>query len=379
MAAGTISVALTYASGNNVGGVLSMLFGGDREDRFEWLPESYMDAVSPQIVQYHYQTGMTLAEFEEQMDMSGGIMDMYSDRPSASSGTVPIDVELLDTMHRSGYTIKKYAMPSVFDSESVPFYELLPDDRDAGTQLGTVLVIPGSGNQGALDVLGEPGPYERWYYHDSIAQVLVDSGYAVYTTELRGYGERAVDAGSECDKHPDLRCSTIAFEAKLHALGLDMNDIRTDEITQVLAWVESREYTGKIAVAGLSLGALLAAGQAIINGDILEAVVLASGPVTALHSPVLDISNTVPVLPCCDTTDQIAAIAPIPLYVSFGLSDSVGMFRWEAQNGYSNRLLSDVYKLHGVPERFTYIKHEGGHEYRPESVLDFLRVNLAHA
>ena len=242
------------------------------------------------------------------------------------------------------------------------------------TDYDTVLVIPGSGHQGALDVIDEAGPHAARYYHDGIARTLVHAGYAAYVIELRGYGERAIDVGVSCKEH-DFRCYVVVLEKKLSALGISMNDLRTDEITQILAWVESRSYTDNIAISGLSLGGSLAATQAIINNNVIDAVVIASGMGSILYSPLVQDVGGRDITDCCDSVDPVITIAPMPAYVSFGLREDA-FFRWEAETGHTEKLLADAYELHGKSDNFRYVVHDGGHIYEVESMLDFLKTYL---
>ena len=338
-------------------------------DHHAWLPEYYTADI--EIAPYSYSRNVkTLDDFYEWRDEPGGVLAGYQDRPSIHD--IPkYTAELVESKATAGYTLNKFIMPAFFDPETIIFYELLPDT--GAETYNAVLLIPGSGHQGALDVLGEPGPWAGYYYHDGIAKRLVDEGYAVYVVELRGYGERAIDVGMACNtKGNPTTCSSVAVENKLLTFGIEMNDLRIDEITQILAHAESKPYIDRIAVAGLSLGAGLATSQAIINGDVVDAAVMASGIGTVLYSPLnMEAGASYYQASCCDTLDQTATIASMPMYVSYGKQESAG-FRWNAESGFTNEFLGGVYELHGKPDNFYYFVHDGGHEYHVPSVLDFL-------
>lgn len=341
---------------------------------YVWLPDKYTAHVEPPPHSYAKNVE-TLADFHVWRDMPGGVLAMYEDRPTTHD--VPYDgVETVATYDRDWYTLRTFVMPSVFGDETITFYELLPDTGTDIAQYNAVFVIPGSGHSGALDVLGEPGPWQHAYYQDGIAQMLAKAGYATYVIELFGYGERAIDTGGACNqigKNPT--CSRDMIKHKMAVYGISIDDIMTDEITQVLAYVESRPYTQDIAVAGLSLGASMARNQAIVNGGIVDAVVMASGVTSILYSPIGINPPDPEIVACCDTTDIVATIAPMPMYVSAGAQESV-ILRWEAEYGYSGDMLSDVYLLHGMPENFHYVVHGGRHEYHTESVIEFLDTHL---
>lgn len=343
------------------------------EDHYAWLPNHYTEEMD--VAPHSYTKNVTtLDDFYEWRDRQDGVLAQFQDRPNVHDITEQ-PAELLESRSEAGYTLNKFAMKAFFDAETIIFYELLPE-RDIA-QYNAVLVVPGSGHQGALDVLGEPGPWQAHYYHDRIAKILGAEGYAVYVVELRGYGQRAIDVGSACNtsKNPTT-CSSAAVEGKMRAFGIDMSDLRTDEITQVLAYIKARPYIDRIAVAGLSAGAGLAADQAIINRSVVDAIVLASGIGTTLYSPInmqqLVLHNQAA---CCDTMDQIATIAPTPAYISFGKQESTS-FRWHAESGFVEESLGEAYRLHGKPENLYHYVHEGGHGYHIPTVLDFLNTHI---
>ena len=339
---------------------------------YEWLPDHYTANLMPPPYSYA-ENVETLEDFYNWKYATGGVLAIYGDRPTVHNMTYD-GAEVVETHDRDKYTLSKITMPSFFDSEIVIFYELLPN-TDA--PYNAVLVIPGSGHSGALDVLGEPGPWQEYYYHDGIAKTLVEAEYAVYVIELRGYGERAIDVGMACNNkvHP-ATCSAFAVRNKMSAFGISMRDIMTDEITQVLAYVESRPYTRDVSVAGLSLGADLAANQAIINDDVVDVVVMASGVGSVLHSPLnMETGGRPEMISCCDTVDRLATIPPMPAYVSYGLQEAT-VFRWEAESGYTGNFLAEVYQLHNASDNFHYVAHNGPHKYHAESVLAFLDMHL---
>ena len=354
--------------------VVNRLMGASNTEPapYVWLPDHYVAHLGPPPYSYT-ENVKTLEDFNVWKHMPGGIMGMYEDRPTVRDAAYD-GAEIVEASRQDSYTVNKITMPSFLDPEIVIFYELLPGVEES---YDAVFVIPGSGHGGVLDVLGEPGPWQGYYYQDGMAKALVRENYAVYVIELLGYGERALDVGSACStKGNPATCSAEAVENKMMVFGINIADIRTDEITQVLAYIESRPYIRNVAVAGLSLGAGLAANQAIINGDVVDAVIMASGIRSVLHSPInLEGRGSIDVISCCDSVDKLATIAPMPAYVSFGLQESTE-FRWEAESGYTGDFLADVYGLHNASENLHYVVHEGTHGYHIESVMRFLDVHL---
>ena len=335
------------------------------------LPDHYYDNVDlvPHTFNKHVET---LNDFEKWKN--GPVVDDERDRSTVSN--VVHDATLIENINREQYVIEKFIM-NASDLEKIIFYKISPNDNN--TIHDAVFVIPGSGHQGALDVLGEPSEYSDVYYQDDIAIHLVNEGYIVYVIELRGWGERQIDVGSGCDtarQDEQSTCTGFAFYNHLKHIGIDLNDIQADEITQVLAYIESQDDIDKIAVAGLSLGASHTISQGIINGNYIDALVVASGTGSLLHAPLSKFQGpTDGHLLCCDTVDKLITVAPMPLYVSFG-SEEVSIFGWEASTGYTGKILTDVYKLHEMSENFMYYVHDGSHAYHIPSVIDFLDKHL---
>lgn len=351
----------------------------DAPTHFAYLPDYYLERSTLQFP-HSYDGIETMKDFEEWVSKPDGVLYNYHNRTRATDISSQIHTEV-ETIARSNYILTKFNLNSFFDIETIVFYELRPTVNHAIVDKihDAVLVIPGTGHQGALDVLGEVGPWESFYYQDEIARTFVNSGYVVYVIELRGYGERAIDVGTACntDLYSDT-CSANALASKLTTFGINIGNIMIDEITQVLAFADSRTYVQNIAVAGLSLGGSLAATQAIVNGDVVDAVVIASGIGSARYSPLnINHGSSQTTTDCCDSIDSVITIAPMPAYVSFG-NDEDTVFRWEAETGHSAKLLEHAYLLHGKPDNFYYIVHDGGHEYHKESILEFLNIHLKH-
>ena len=335
------------------------------------IPEYYYADVD--ILQHAYSKHVkTLDDFY--IWKNGSILDQYSLYPTTHE--VSSVATLIDSKNRTGYTLNKYIMPSL-NPDIIIFYEMIPNDNNKIHN--AIFVIPGSGNQGARDVLGEPSPISEYYYHDNIGQHLVKEGYVVYTMELRGYGERVIDVGSACDFKPVfdrlIICEGLALRYVISLYGKSIDTFHNNDLTQVLAYIDSREYIDKIAVSGLSLGAALAIDQTIINNDIIRAVVIASGPGSIVNFPTSATAASDNIFLCCDNTDLIATIAPKPMYVSFGQKET-GLFGWEAQTGYTGNFLNDVYELHDAKNNFYYHVHDSTHAYHIPTVIDFLSNHM---
>ena len=237
---------------------------------------------------------------------SGPVLEEYNMRPTIHQ--VHHNTTIIHDDTRDGYTLSKFTMPTLYPDDII-FYKLTPSNLTTPYSKA-IFVIPGSGNQGARDVLGESTPLEQYYYQSEIAKRLVLEGYVVYTIELHGYGERAFDAGRACSHASDderrLICSTNEMINRLAMYDINLHDIQTDEITQVLAHIIHNDKVEKVAVVGLSLGGVHAISQAVINSDVIDAVVTASGVASHANSPISHQLRGQGQLVCCDTNDAAA-------------------------------------------------------------------------
>ncbi len=349
--------------------ILSNTVEQEKTHGYKYLPSYYETNLNDSLPYSFEKNVKSLEDFVVWKE--GGVLESYASRPTIHEMDhfEPTEQILEDT---NDHVLKKLTIPAFFDPDTVIFYELLPKGKATHD---AVFIIPGSGNQGAKDVLGLPSEYSSHYYHGDIARHLVLEGYAVYTIELRGYGERQIDVGSACENNDPFTCPSLVLKNKLAIYGISIGNMRQDEISQILSWIESKKYIERIAVAGLSLGAGHAANTAIINPDVIDAVILASGIGSTLYSPLNSASGATLKLKCCDSKDAIATIAPTPMYVSFGLQEST-FFRWEAETRHTADFLQGVYDLHQKSDNFYFIAHDGMHKYDVDSVIEFLNSHM---
>jgi len=197
-----------------------------------------------------------------------------------------------------------------FDGDEIIFYELKPNYQFESLQ--TVFIIPGSGNQGAADVLGLDTKYKDYFYHKNIGKKLVNEGYVVYVIENRGWGERTIDAGLHCDEL-NVYCSGNVLSRHLSNSGKDLFKLQISDSLQVFDFIKNKKYvdSDNIAVMGLSLGGGIVQGMGIIQSDI-KSIVIASGLVS--YDKVGGTGITPGMLEFFDFPDLVASLAPKPVY-----------------------------------------------------------------
>jgi len=272
------------------------------------------------------------------------------------------------------YQLTKYSM-NALDGDQIIFYELLP--KTVVDKIPAVIIIPGSGNQGALDVINKPSELSNYYYHNGTAEHIVREGYAVYVIENRGWGERAIDVGSLCEGK-DVNCSGKFFAQHLSSLGYSLGALQATDTTQLLKHIQNLEYidSKNIAVAGLSLGGGITMVVAALNEEVKSAI-MASTISDVYHSWTFDANG---MLQYYDLPDIVSTIAPRPIYLSWGSQETLPWFSFEAETLYSANKIKNAYLLLDAEENMTVVVHNNsynsGHIFDVPSILNFLNKTI---
>lgn len=288
-----------------------------------------------------------------------------------------IKVELankISTIDKNNYIINRYAMKAL-DDDTIIFFELLPTNI-INDSLPVVFIIPGSGNQGAADVINEPSQLSKYYYHKGIGEQLVNAGFAVYVIENRGWGERTIDGGLHC-QDPDVFCSGNVLNRQLENYGKHLYALQISDSLQVVKFIQTREYidSKNISIAGLSLGGAITQAVSALMPDIKNTII-ASGLVSIYQTT--GSGATPGVLKYFDFPDLASTIAPRPLYLSWGENER-SMFGYEANTLYSANLIKKAYSLFDAEDNLVIVINNetfnDGHTYDISSILKFLNNN----
>ena len=270
--------------------------------------------------------------------------------------------------------LTKYSA-SALDDDKIIFYELKPTNQIQPKQ--AIFIIPGSGNQGASDVLNLESDFEDYYYHKNIGQVLVNEGFIVYVIENRGWGERTIDAGLYCENE-NVYCSGNVLRNYLPSVGKDLFSLQIKDSLQVFNFIKTQEYVDSknIAVIGLSLGGGIAQGLAVIEPEI-KSVALPSGLVSFYKTKAT--GSTHGMLEFFDFPDLVASIAPKPVYLSWGENEK-SSFRFEVETSYSANIVKKSYAILDAEENVTVVFHKDkfnqGHTLDIDTLLQFLTNTL---
>ena len=281
--------------------------------------------------------------------------------------------EKIFTKKRENYVVTKYSTKAQ-DGDLIFFYELLPHKIKENNP--TLFIVPGSGNQGARDVIDMPSKFSKYYYQQGIGDKIANEGYIVYVIENRGWGERTIDAGTLC-KESDVFGSGEILERQLKNLGYDLINLQIIDTLQIFKSIQSVSHVNldNMFILGITHGGKIALRSSLFLPE-LKGAMIASSLFSTEHFGTKGNGYTHGLLKYFDNPDLAATISPKPLYLSWGLNENFphGL---EAKTSYSANLIKKSYSLFGLEKNLTTITHNqtinSGHTIDELSILNFLR------
>ena len=281
--------------------------------------------------------------------------------------------EKIFTKKRENYVVTKYSTKAQ-DGDLIFFYELLPHKIKENNP--TLFIVPGSGNQGARDVIDMPSEFSKYYYQQGIGDKIANEGYIVYVIENRGWGERTIDAGTLC-KESDVFGSGEILERQLKNLGYDLINLQIIDTLQIFKSIQSVSHVNldNMFILGITHGGKIALRSSLFLPE-LKGAMIASSLFSTEHFGTKGNGYTHGLLKYFDNPDLAATISPKPLYLSWGLNENFphGL---EAKTSYSANLIKKSYSLFGLEKNLTIITHNqtinSGHTIDESSILNFLR------
>ena len=293
--------------------------------------------------------------------------------PAARS---PLNVEILETTDLGTYTREKI----VFDTRenlSTIGYLLLP--KSAPRPLPAIVCFSGHGH-GLPDILGiaDDGSQrtERNVgYSKEYAVQCVEHGYATFAVEQLAFGTRRDDAARRAGPAVES-CRPAACAALL--MGQTMAAWRVWDAMRAIDYLGTRPEvnSGRIATLGASGGGTTSLLIGAVDQRVKVAVVSAyfntfrDSIVSISHCP----DNYVPgLLKDMEMYDLSGLVAPRGLFVESGRNDRIFPIAGSQTAAEKARA---IYRAFGVPDRFGYEIHEGGHEVHLVGAFDFLKREL---
>ncbi|GBF71829.1 hypothetical protein PA598K_00042 [Paenibacillus sp. 598K] len=288
----------------------------------------------------------------------------------------PLEPELLERTEQGDLIVEKLAY-TTYTGLRVPTYALYPRDRT--DRLPAVLACHGHGiGQRAalgLDAAGavadEPG------IHNRFAIELASRGLFVLVPEIIGFGDRRLQADLDADPLASTySCLPIALQLLL--CGTTLAGLRINEAAIALDYLETREEVDhrRIGAFGFSGGGLIASLTAAADARVRAAVLC--GYANTYKGSILDrphcVDNYVPgMLQLAEQPDILGLIAPRPLFIESGLSDTV--FPIQSTREAILRLQT-IYGEHGAEGLLDYDLFPGGHEISGRRSYDWLASRL---
>jgi dienelactone hydrolase len=301
------------------------------------------------------------------------LVDRLGGFPSRRS---PLNAEVLESTDLGSYTREKI----VFDTRenlSTIGYLLLP--KNAPRPLPAVVCFSGHG-RGLSDILGiaDDGSQrtERNVgYAKEYALQCVEHGYATFAVEQLAFGTRRDDAARKAGPGVES-CRPAACAALL--LGQTMAGWRVWDAMRSIDYLATRPEvdSSRVATLGASGGGTTSLLTAACDQRVKAAVVSAyfntfrDSIVSISHCP----DNYVPgMLQDMEMYDLSGLVAPRALFVESGRNDRIFPIAGSERAAAKART---IYSAFGVPDRFGYEIHDGGHEVHLVGAFDFLKRAL---
>ena len=281
--------------------------------------------------------------------------------------------EKIFTKKRENYVVTKYSAKAQ-DGDLIFFYELLPHKIKENNP--TLFIVPGSGNQGARDVIDMPSKFSKYYYQQGIGDKIANEGYIVYVIENRGWGERTIDAGTLC-KESDVFGSGEILERQLKNLGYDLINLQIIDTLQIFKSIQSISHVNldNMFILGITHGGKIALRSSLFLPE-LKGAMIASSLFSTEYFGTKGNGYTHGLLKYFDNPDLAATISPKPLYLSWGLNENFPHGS-EARTSYSANLIRKAYSIFDLEKNLTTITHNqtinSGHTVDESSILNFLR------
>jgi len=288
----------------------------------------------------------------------------------------PLNAEVLETRDFGSYTREKL----VFDTRtnlSTIGYLLLP--KSGARPLPAVVCVSGHG-RGLPDILGlddegNPRAERNVGYAKEYALQCVEHGYATLAIEQLAFGTRRDDAARKAGPQVES-CRPAACAAVL--LGQTMGGWRVWDAMRAIDYLATRPEvdSSRIATLGASGGGTTSLLTAAVDERVKAAVV--SAYFNTFRDSIMSIShcpdNYVPgLLQDMEMYDLSGLVAPRALFVESGRNDRIFPIAGSQTAAGKAR---EIYAAFGVPDRFGYEIHEGGHEVHLVGAFDFLSRRL---
>lgn len=288
----------------------------------------------------------------------------------------PLEPELLERTEQGELIVEKLAY-TTYAGLRVPAYALYP--RDRAERLPAVLACHGHGigHRAALGLDAAGAPAAEPGIHNRFAIELASRGLFVLVPEIIGFGDRRLQADLDADPlATSSSCLPIALQ--LLMCGTTLAGLRVNEASIALDYLETREEVDprRIGAFGFSGGGLIASLTTAADARIRATVLC--GYANTYKGSILDrphcVDNYIPgILQLGEQPDILGLIAPRPLFIESGLSDTVFPIQPTRE---AILQLQAIYGDHGAEGLLDYDLFPGGHEISGRRSYDWMASRL---
>ncbi|RLG95855.1 acetylxylan esterase [Candidatus Bathyarchaeota archaeon] len=315
----------------------------------------------------------TKEEFEEwKRKLKNKIVELLGEFPEPA----PLNPQLLSTEETEKYVREKWLIQSEQDCY-VPLYLLIPKNVDG--KRPAILCAHGHGPYGKDPVAGvhfnDPERKANILRHNyNYGEQMAERGFVTIVPDWRSFGERIAY------QNPYLGRDICNIHFIQHLiLGRTLLGSNIFDGMRVIDFLLTREEVDpeRIGCMGLSFGGTMTTYLALLDDRIKAADIICYATTTehyAISRPNFCGSQLVPYLyKYADVPDVIAAIAPKPLLIESGASDTCF---WIHSAKKAHEIIKRAYEVSGHPENLWIEVFPGEHSFSGRMAFKFFEKFL---
>lgn len=301
------------------------------------------------------------------------IKELLGDFPEPA----PLNPKLLSKEYTEHFIREKWLIQSEEDCW-VPLYLLVPKNRKG--RLPAILCAHGHGPYGKDSVAGvhfndpaRESEIQRLNYN--YGEQMTIAGFVTVAPDWRSFGERI----GYHNPYSGRDICNIHFLQHL-ILGRTLLGANIFDGMRVIDFLVTREEVdpSRIGCMGLSFGGTMTTYLALLDDRIKAADIICYATTTehyAISRPNFCGSQIVPYLyKYADVPDVIAAMAPKPLLIESGASDTCF---WIHSALKAHEIIKKAYEVAGVPENFWIEVFPGEHSFSGRLAFSFFKKFLS--